>query len=325
MGHSAIQAGAEKSPAHLPVLRSEVLTWLRPQRGRNYVDATVGAGGHAHAILEASVPDGRVLGLDVDAEALALAAERLRAFGHRARLVQGSFTDIKTLTAEGGFDPLDGVLFDLGVSSMQLDRPARGFSFAAEGPLDMRLNPSHGPSAAGLVSTLSERELADLIFTYGEEPAARRIARAIVHRRAITPFRSTIDLARVVGGAAGRGGRASWRIHPATRTFQALRIAVNDELGALEAALPAALDVLAPGGRLVVIAFHSLEDRIVKRFFQGQARDCVCPPEAPQCRCHGQARLRILTRKPVVASPAEVAANPRSRSAKLRAAEKVGP
>ncbi len=306
------------------MLLAEVLTWLQPQPGKRYVDATVGAGGHARAILEASAPDGRLLGLDVDADALSLAANHLRIFGDRVRLEKGSFRELRSLLPASGFGSVDGMLFDLGVSSMQLDRPGRGFSFAAEGPLDMRLDPDAGQPASVLVNTLPERELADLLFTLGEEPAARRIARAIARRRASRPFGTTTDLARVVGGAAGRGGRTSWRIHPATRTFQALRIAVNDELGALECALPAAVDALAPGGRLVVIAFHSLEDRIVKRFFQAQARGCVCPTQTP-CRCPAQARLRILTRRPVIAGATELGANPRSRSAKLRAAEKLDP
>jgi 16S rRNA (cytosine1402-N4)-methyltransferase len=273
------------------------------------VDATVGAGGHAHAVLASSAPDGRLLGLDLDADALRLASDRLRPFGARARLLQGSFRELPDALAAAGFGPqggVDGILFDLGVSSMQLDRPERGFAFGAEGPLDMRLDPTGGESAADLVARLPERELADLLFAYGEEPASRRIARAIVRRREAAPFRTTTDLARVVAGAAG--ARGGWRrIHPATRTFQALRIAVNDELGALESALPAAAAALKPGGRLVVIAFHSLEDRIVKRFLR-ERQD-----------------LQPLTRKPLTASEAEVAENARSRSAKLRAAEKLDP
>jgi 16S rRNA (cytosine1402-N4)-methyltransferase len=296
------------------VLPAETIFWLRPRPGGVYVDATVGAGGHARAVLEASAPDGRLLGLDLDPDALRLAADRLHPFGDRVRLAQASFRDLPDVLAAaadwtdraGG---ADGVLFDLGVSSMQLDRPERGFALGAEGPLDMRLDPGRGEPAAALVARLPERELADLLFAYGEEPAARRIARAIVRRRAVAPFRTTTDLARVVAGAAAAGGaNRGWRrIHPATRTFQALRIAVNDELGALEAALPAAAAALAPGGRLAVIAFHSLEDRIVKRFVR-ERRD-----------------LLALTRKPVTAGDPEVAANPRSRSAKLRAAEKLDP
>jgi 16S rRNA (cytosine1402-N4)-methyltransferase len=282
---------------------------LRPHAGETYVDATVGAGGHAQAVLKASAPDGRLIGLDVDADALRLASHRLQAYEPRMSLVQRSFRDLPQALADAGIgarEAVDGVLFDLGVSSMQLDRAERGFSFGADGPLDMRLDQGSGEPAAALVNGLPERELADLIFTYGEEPAARRIARAIVRRRATAPFRTTADLARVVAGAAGRGGREWRRIHPATRTFQALRISVNDELAALEEALPLAVDALRPGGRLVVIAFHSLEDRIVKHFFRQASR------------------LSVLTRKPVMPGDAEVAANPRSRSARLRAAEKLG-
>jgi 16S rRNA (cytosine1402-N4)-methyltransferase len=292
------------------VLAAEALAMLRPHPGETYVDATVGAGGHAQAVLEASVPDGRLVGLDVDADALRLAADRLHAYEPRFSLVQRSFRDLPDALSDAGVGPretVDGVLFDLGVSSMQLDRPERGFSFGADGPLDMRLDQGSGEPAAQLVNRLPERELADLIFTYGEEPAARRIARAIVRRREVAPFRTTADLARVVAGAASRGGREWRRIHPATRTFQALRIAVNDELAALEAALPLAVEALRPGGRLVVIAFHSLEDRIVKHFFRQEPR------------------LSVLTRKPVMPGADEVAANPRSRSARLRAAEKLAP
>jgi len=291
------------------VLLAEVVFGLQPQPGGVFVDATLGAGGHACAVLEASAPDGRLLGLDLDADAIRLASDCLRPFGDRVRLLQASFRDLPDALAAAGFGApagVDGILFDLGVSSMQLDRPERGFAFGAEGPLDMRLDPGSGERAAALVARLPERELADLLYTYGEEPASRRIARAIVRRREVAPFRTTTDLARVVAGAAG--SRGGWRrIHPATRTFQALRIAVNDELGALESALPAAVAALKPGGRLAVIAFHSLEDRIVKRFIR----------ERPD--------LLSLTRKPVTPGDAEVAENPRSRSAKLRAAEKLDP
>jgi 16S rRNA (cytosine1402-N4)-methyltransferase len=297
---------APDGPAHLPVLPDEVLLWLQPRPGGTVLDATVGAGGHARAILDASAPDGRLLGLDVDADAVQLAGSALQPYGDRVRLLRRSFRHLPAALREAGLAPegsLDGALFDLGVSSMQLDRPERGFAFSADGPLDMRLDPSAGEPASEVVNGLPEGELADVIFRYGEEPASRRIARAIVRRRAAAPFTSTADLARVVAAASG----APWRrTHPATRTFQALRIAVNDELGALEAALPAAVAALKPGGRLAVIAFHSLEDRIVKGFLRGRED------------------LRVLTRKPVTAGPAEVAANPRSRSAKLRAAEKLG-
>ena len=282
----------------------EVLDALRPVSGGTYVDCTVGAGGHAAAILDASAPDGRLLGIDADPGALAIAAERLARFGDRVRLVHRNYTELERVLTETQTKDPSGILLDLGVSSMQLDRADRGFSFQNEGPLDMRLDPTTGRTAADLVNTLPERELADLIYRYGEERHSRRVARSIVARRGAAWFQTTTDLARTVAGAVGRG--AGRGIHPATRTFQALRIAVNDELGGLEAVLPQAADALGPGGRLAVISFHSLEDRIVKQFMRSR-------PE----------QLRILTKKPLTAADAEQRANPRSRSAKLRTAEKL--
>ena len=290
---------------HLSVLPAEVLDALRPTSGGTYVDCTVGAGGHAAAILDASAPDGRLLGIDADPGALAIAAERLARFGDRVRLVHRNYRELERVLTETQTPAPNGILLDLGVSSMQLDRPERGFSFQADGPLDMRLDPTTGETAADLVNTLPERELADVIYRYGEERHSRRVARSIIARRATSRFATTTDLARVVAGALG-GRTAGHGIHPATRTFQALRIAVNDELGGLETVLPQAADALAPGGRLTVIAFHSLEDRIVKQFMRSR-------PE----------QLRVLTKKPLVASSEEQRANPRSRSAKLRAAEKL--
>ena len=293
---------------HVPVMPAEVLEALRVAPGKTYVDCTVGAGGHAAAILEESAPNGRLLGIDSDASALAIAAARLAPFGDRVQLVQRNYRELEhVLSEKQGFIPTapDGVLLDLGVSSMQLDRAERGFSFQTDGPLDMRLDQSGGETAADLVNRLPERELADLIFRYGEERHSRRVARSIVARRASAPFESTADLARTVAGAVGWG--AGRGIHPATRTFQALRIAVNDELGGLEAALPQAAEALAPEGRLAVISFHSLEDRIVKQFLRAR-------PET----------LKILTKKPLVASDTEQRTNPRSRSAKLRIATKLG-
>lgn len=294
---------------HTPVLLAEVVAALAPRPGGRYLDATVGGGGHALAVLQAAQPGGMLLGIDADPAALAATAERLAdaGLGQQAVLRHGSFADLAALAAEAGFTAVDGILFDLGVSSYQLDTPERGFSFAADGPLDMRLDPTQGPTAADLVNRLSERELAGIIFQYGEEHAARRIARAIVERRRSQPFQSTADLAAVVARAVG--GRHG-RIHPATRAFQALRIAVNHELDRLAAALPQAVALLALGGTLAVISFHSLEDRIVKQFLRAEAAG-----EAP--------RLAIITKKPVVASAAEVAANPRARSAKLRVAVRI--
>jgi len=310
---------AAPAARHAPVLLPEVLAALSPRAGGRYLDGTLGGGGHAAGILDASAPDGRLLGLDRDPAALARARARLAPYGDRAVCVRASFADLGAVATARGFAPLDGVLFDLGFSSDQVDDPARGLSFQAEGPLDMRLDPDTPITAAGLVNGLPEAELADVIYRYGEDRMSRRLARAIVAAR---PIHTTTELAAVVARAAG--GRRD-RIHPATRTFQALRIAVNDELVALEAALPQAIDHLAPGGRLAVIAFHSLEDRLVKHTLRDAARDCVCPPRLPECRCGHRATLRLVTRKPILPSPAEVAANPRARSAKLRVAERLTP
>ena len=289
--------------------------FLAVRPGGVYIDGTVGGGGHAEAILESSAPDGRLLGLDRDPGALEAAGERLARFGGRAVLRHGSFARLAALAE--GFAPVDGVLLDLGLSSLQLADPARGFAFSQEGPLDMRFDPTApGPTAADLVNGLPVKELAALLYRYGEERQAGRIAEAIVAAR---PLETTRQLAEVIERAVGRRGR----IHPATRTFQALRIAVNKELEALEAALPQAVDLLRPGGRLVVISFHSLEDRIVKRFLRRESRDCICPPETPVCTCGHTAQLRLLTRKPVRPDPEEVERNPRARSARLRAAERI--
>ncbi len=282
------------------------------------MDATVGGAGHALAILEASAPTGRLLGLDRDPEAVARARARLAPFGTRVNVVHASYARLEEVVREAGFYPVDGLLFDLGFSSWQIGDPARGFSFRRDGPLDMRFDPTDedAPTAAQLVNTLTEEELTALLRHYGEEPRARQIARAIVAAR---PLRTTGQLAQVVAGCVGQRHR---HIHPATRTFQALRIAVNRELELLEAALPQAITLLRPGGRLAVITFHSLEDRIVKRFFKQEARGCICPPDAPICTCGRTPTLRIITRKPITPSTAEREANPRSRSAKLRIAER---
>jgi len=306
---------------HVPVLYQPVLAGLQPAPGGAYIDGTVGAGGHAAGILAAAAPDGRLLGLDRDPAALEVARERLRPFGERARLVQASYTQMAELAA--GFAPAagcDGILLDLGLSSLQLGDPARGFAFQTDGPLDMRFDPQAAPSADEIVNAWPLDELADIIFRYGEEPHSRQIARAIGAAR---PLHSTRALAQVVAGAR-RGGRAERgeRIHPATRTFQALRIAVNGELDALAAVLPVALRLLRPGGRLAVIAFHSLEDRIVKDFFRRQARGDETDPTDPYPAPFEPA-LALVTRKPLTAGPEELAANPRARSAKLRIAEKL--
>jgi 16S rRNA (cytosine1402-N4)-methyltransferase len=254
--------------------------------------------------------------MDADPDALQMARTRLEVFGPRVTLIQSNFVRLEEIARQSGFYPAHGVLLDLGISSLQLGVAKRGFSFQQDGPLDMRMDPGLERTAADLVNDLPIQELADLLWRYGEERHARRIARAIAAAR---PLTTTGELARVVARVVGHRGR----IHPATRTFQALRIAVNDELGALEAVLPQAVQVLAPGGRLVVIAFHSLEDRLVKTFFRRESRDCICPPRMPVCSCGHKASLRVVTRRPVVPSAAETERNPRSRSARLRVAEKL--
>jgi 16S rRNA (cytosine1402-N4)-methyltransferase len=302
---ASTHAPAPMAGEHLPVLLDEVLAWLRPSSGGRYVDATVGNGGHAAAILDASGPDGRLLGLDADPDAVEIARGNLAAYGERAAIVNASFRTMADAVRAHEFGPVDGIVMDLGISSRQLDVGGRGFSFRRDDPLDMRLDPSRGESAAELLNRADEHEIADILYQYGEEYRSRRVARAIVHQRARTPFATTADLVHAVEYALGpkRG-----RTHPATKTFQAIRIAVNDELGALEVALPMAAGLLAEGGRLAVISFHSLEDRRVKQFFRAGGTDA--------------APLAELTRKPVVPIAEEIERNPRARSAKLRVAER---
>ena len=315
---------SQEAPAgHRPVLLGETIALLAPRPGGRYLDGTFGGGGHTRTILEASAPDGAVLALDADpaaiARAWAMAGET--SVGDRLRPVQANFADLADVARREGFVPLDGVLLDLGLSSFQLDAAERGFAFRFAGPLDMRFDPEQGRPAADLVNTLPVDALADVIWRYGEEPHSRRIARAIVRERDRAPITTTTRLAEIVAGAVG--GRRGRDTHPATRTFQALRIATNDELTALERALAGAVEILPDGGRLVVIAFHSLEDRIVKRFIERESATCLCPPETPVCVCGHQPRLTRLTRRAVRATPAEVAVNPRSRSAVLRAAARL--
>ncbi len=307
------------SSGHVPVLRGEVAALLEPVGDGLVVDATVGLGGHAEALLEAH-PRRRLLGLDRDPEALAAARARLYRFGGRVRLLERRFSELPEILDELGEEPPAAVVADLGCSSLQLDSPARGFSFRHDGPLDMRMQPA-GPTAADLVNGASEEELMRILWSYGEERRARAIARAIVAARRREPIRTTRRLAEIVVEVLGPGRRG--RVHPATRTFQALRIAVNDELGELERFLEPAVRVLRPGGRLAVISFHSLEDRIVKRTFAALAGRCTCPPGLPECRCGARRLVRPLTTRPVRPTEAEVAANPRARSARLRAVERL--
>jgi len=304
---------------HIPVLYQEILEAINPHPGGLYVDGTLGAGGHAHGILEASAPDGRLLGLDVDPAAIELAHKRLASFSERAIIRRASYTTLPDQLLDLGWSQVDGILLDFGVSSMQLDAADRGFSFQADAPLDMRFDPEQPRTAADLVNQLDEEELADLIYRYGEERLSRQIARAIVRSR---PLGTTRQLAGVIVQATGRR-RSDWHIHPATRTFQALRIAVNHELDAVAEVLPLAVAALAPAGRLAVIAFHSLEDRLVKEFFRRESRDCLCPPRQPVCTCGHHTTILEVTRRPLQPSPAEVEQNPRSRSARLRVAEKI--
>jgi 16S rRNA (cytosine1402-N4)-methyltransferase len=304
--------------SHLPVLYQQVLSALTPRAGGRHIDGTLGLGGHAEGILDQSAPDGELLGLDRDQAALDLSAVRLRDYGDRVHLRHASYVEMRQVAEELRWSAADGILLDLGLSSMQLDDPQRGFSFRHDGPLDMRFDTTQSLTAAELVNETNPDELASILARFGEEPRARRVARAIVAAR---PLRTTRELAEVVTRAAARkrGG-----LDPSTRTFQALRIAVNNELDALETGLEQAIDLLAPGGRIVVISFHSLEDRIVKRTFARESRDCICPPRQPTCTCDHTAQLRLITRRPMRPDQAEVQANPRARSARLRAAERIG-
>lgn len=308
--------------SHIPVLPKEVLYWLAPRPGGRYLDATVGLGGHSAAILAHTAGQAELLGLDRDAAALAVARQRLRAWSS-VHLFQSNFTDAAQWVQRLGWERVDGILADLGVSSLQIDTAERGFSFLHDGPLDMRMDQRLPETAGKLVNEASYVRLKGIIRDLGEEPLASRIARVIVDAREKHPITSTVELARLVALAYPPARRHQARNHPATRTFQALRMAVNQELEAVEAFLRVAVDLLAPAGRLVVISFHSLEDRLVKRFFRFEAATCVCPPRQPVCTCGHSPRLRILTRKPITPSDEELAVNPRSRSAKLRAAQRL--
>ncbi len=302
---------------HTSVLLDEALEFLAVQPGGRYIDCTLGAGGHSLAIMRETEPGGLLLGIDADPHAVEFARVSLEEYAESVQLVNGNFRDLKAIARRLNFVPVHGVLFDLGLSSMQLEEKGRGFSFQTEAPLDMRFGDTQTLTAADILNGYGEEELANLIWEFGEERHSRRIARAIVKAR---PLSTTTQLAAVVRGVMPNGRS---RIHPATRTFQALRIAVNDELSALTSALEQARDILGASGRLVVISFHSLEDRIVKQFIQRESRDCICPPEQPTCTCGHKASLKNLTKRPVSPTADEINRNPRSRSAHLRAAERL--
>ena len=302
---------------HQPVLYKEIIHALQPKRRGRYVDGTVGAGGHARGILEACAPDGQLLGLDVDPQALALARETLAPYEQRIHLAHASYTTLSAQLKNLQWDSVDGIVLDLGASSMQFDTPERGFSFQNDAPLDMRFGPHALQTAAEIVNTFDERELADLIYEYGEERDSRKIARAIVNKR---PLHTTRELVAVIEAVSPRRGN---RVHPATKTFQALRIAVNDELASIKTVLPQAVASLKSGGRLAVISFHSLEDRIVKDFFREQSKDLVNPPYEQRYAVERKAIIKEVHRKPITPSDEEMKNNPRARSAKLRVAEKM--
>lgn len=313
-------------PVHIPVLLPEALHFLAVRPGGRYIDCTTGLGGHSTAIAQELGDEGRLLCMDQDADALEFARTKLAPFGRRVSFVHGNFRDIASVAQAEGFTTVDGILMDLGISSMQIGRAERGFAFGLEGPLDMRMDPSSGGiTAAEIVNEWDETSIANLFFTYGEERQSRRIASAVVRNR---PIATTWELAKAVEQVVG-GARGRTQIHPATKVFLALRIRVNGELDSLDAALPQAHSLLGfgtahGGGRLVVISFHSLEDRVVKQYMRREATDCLCPPQVPLCRCGHVATLRDLTRRAVKPGDAEVARNPRARSAVLRAAERLG-
>jgi 16S rRNA (cytosine1402-N4)-methyltransferase len=306
---------------HVPVLAEEVRELLAVRPGETIVDATFGAGGHAALLASDLKGRGRVIAIDRDPSVRPYFEGFRRRAGVQARLLRGDFSVVLRQLSDNGVRA-DAILLDLGVSSMQIDRPERGFSYAADAPLDMRMDPSAEPSARDVVNEYSERELEQIFKRFGEERYARQIARAIERRRRERPFERTSDLVDTIKAAIPAPARFG-EGHPAKRVFQALRIAVNDELGALESALPAATSMLRPGGRIAVISFHSLEDRIVKRYIRDQERGCTCPPDFPVCVCGREPELRSLTRKAVRPSADEVAANPRAASARLRAAAKT--
>ncbi len=306
---------------HIPVLREEVLHYLNAGDKQLIVDGTLGDGGHTEAILQHSGPQCRVLGIDRDAEALARARKRLAPFGERVILVHGNYSEIQSILAQRNIQEIDGLLLDLGVSSRQLNTPERGFSFMNDGPLDMRMNKEDTTTAADLLETLSDKELEDIIKTYGEERHYKKIVRYIRKAQGKGPLSTTASLSKILSSAVKQPRPA--RIHPSTRTFQALRIAVNRELDHLRTALSESLNILNAAARLVVISFHSLEDRIVKQFIHDEEKGCICPPKIPICVCGKKSRLKKVTRRVVIPSAEEVRLNPRASSSRLRAAERI--
>ena len=306
-------------PIHIPVLLDEVIEGLQPQPGGYFLDCTVGLGGHATAILERISPLGRLLGIDADPEAIKISQDKLRDYSEAVTLVNDNFVNLQAICERYRFHPVDGILFDLGISSLQLDTAERGFSFHLDAPLNMRFDSGQGLTASDIVNSFPEQELAKLIEKYGEERHSRRIARYIVQNR---PIATTVELARLIEQVSGAPARRG-KIHPATRTFMALRIAVNSELQNLELALEQTINLLRPGGRLTVISYHSLEDRIVKQFMRYAASSCVCPPGTVICRCGHVPALKLISRKVIKPTSLEMESNPRSRSAKLRIAERL--
>lgn len=309
---------------HIPVMLEEVMHWIEPKPGGVYMDATLGLGGHSARLMELTGGQARLLGLDRDEQALAKAGERLACYGDNVQLAHTSFQYFPRVVREAGLDLFDGVIADLGVSSLQLDSPDRGFSFLHDGPLDMRMDPgSGGEPASGIVNNASYEHLRQLLWDYGEEPMAGRIARAIIKARETARIESTLELARIVAAAYPAKRRALSRNHPATKTFQALRLEVNQELREIEFFLERIVDYLRPGAHIAIISFHSLEDRIVKRAFRKESTGCLCPREYPLCQCGHEKKLRLPFRKPLIPGEEEMRANSRSRSAKLRVAERI--